>query len=122
VVAASVADACGAERVVTSTLVQFFNSGGIGMSSRVYGAAVVIVTGLVSLFASLASLFLLADVEAHTVPGLIEQVVFGGDPSAGLGVGFLVVAAGMFLIPVDIGAAMLIGFLVYMGLRRRAQV
>jgi hypothetical protein len=92
------------------------------MSSRVYGAAVVIVTGLVSLFASLASLFLLADVEAHTVPGLIEQVVFGGDPSAGLGVGFLVVAAGMFLIPVDIGAAMLIGFLVYMGLRRRAQV
>ena len=63
------------------------------MSSRGYGAAVGIVTGLVSLFAGFASLLLLADVEAHTVPGLIEQFVFGGDPSAGLGLGFLVVAA-----------------------------
>jgi hypothetical protein len=121
VVTAAVVDARGVERLVTGALVQFFNNGVIGMSSRGYGAAVGIVTGLVALIASLVSLYLLAYVEVRTVPGLIEQLIFGGDPSAGLGVGFLVIVAAMTLIPVDIGAATLIGFGVYMALRRRAQ-
>jgi hypothetical protein len=92
------------------------------MSSQGYGAAVGIVASLVSLAVGLVSLVVLGYVEVHTVPGLIEQLVFGADPSAGLGLGFLVVAAAMFLIPADIGAATLIGFWVYIALRRRAQV
>jgi hypothetical protein len=92
------------------------------MALRGYGAAVGVVAALVSFGAGFVSLYILAYVEVHTVPGLIEQFVFGGDPSAELGLGFLVVAAGMMLILVDIGAAILIGFGVYIALRRRAQV
>ena len=88
------------------------------MSSRGYGAAVGIIAGLVSLIAALVSLVVLGYVEMHTVPGLIEQLIFHGDPSAGFGLGFLVVAAALILIPVDIGAAALVGFWVYIALRR----
>ena len=85
------------------------------MSSRGLSAAVGIVAGLVSLV-------VLAYVEVRTVPGLIEQLVFHGDPSAGLGLGFLVVASPLILVPVDIGAAMLVSFFVYGALRGRAKV
>ena len=85
------------------------------MSSRGHGAAIGAIAGFVSLV-------VLGYVEVHTVPGLIEELVFHGDPSAGFGLGFLVVAVALMLIPVDIGAATLIGFWVYSALRRRAQV
>lgn len=85
------------------------------MSSRGAGAAI-------GIFAGLVSLVLLGYLEVYTVPALIEQLVFHGDPSAGFGLGFLVVGAAVILIPVDIGAATLIGYSVYRALRRSAQV
>jgi hypothetical protein len=84
------------------------------MSSPVAGAAVGIIGGLVSFV-------VLGYVEVRTVPALIEQLVFHGDPSAGFPLGFLVVGAAVILIPVDIGAATLIGYWVYKVLRRRIQ-
>ena len=88
---------------------------GIAMSSRRFGAAAGIITGIISFF-------VLGDVEVHTVPALIEQIVFHGDPSAGFPLGFFVVGAALILIPVNIGAATLIGYRVYKALWRRAQV
>ena len=85
------------------------------MSSRAHGAALGVVAGLVSVV-------VLGYVEVCTVPGLIEQLVFQADSSAGFGLGFLVVAVALMLIPVDIGVATLIGFWVYIALRRRARV
>jgi hypothetical protein len=39
----------------------------------------------------LASLVALGYVEVYTVPVLIEQVIFNGDPSAGFPLGFFVI-------------------------------
>jgi hypothetical protein len=85
------------------------------MSSRGYRTAAGIITGLISFV-------VFGCVEVHAVPALIEQLVFHGDPSAGFGLGFLVVGAAVLLIPVNIGAAILIGYWVCNALRRRAQV
>jgi hypothetical protein len=76
---------------------------GIAMSSQGFGAAAGIITGIISFF-------------------VIEQIVFHGDPSAGFPLGFFVVGAAMILIPVNIGAATLIGYRVYKALWHRDQV
>ncbi len=98
-------------------LVQFFVNGAnkdVITARRRGGAAVGIIAGL-------ASFVVLGYVEVHTVPALIEQLVFHGDPSAGFPLGFLVVGVALFLIPMDIGAATLIGYWVYKARRRGAQ-
>jgi hypothetical protein len=84
------------------------------MSSQGDGAAVGIIAGLVAFL-------VLGYGEVHIVPALIEQRVFHGDPSAGFPLGFLVVGAAIILLPMNIVASMLIGFLVYKVLRRRSQ-
>src|SRR5271168_1507524 len=57
---------------------------GSRMSLRGDGTAVGFIAGIVSFVA-------LGYVEAHTIPALIEEVVFHGDPSAGFPLGFFVV-------------------------------
>ena len=76
----------------------------------------------VGIIAGLVSFVVLSYLEVRTVPALIEQLVFHGDPSAGFGLGFLVVGSAAILIPADIGAATLVGYRVYKALRRRAQL
>jgi hypothetical protein len=76
--------------------------------------------GMLGIMAGIVSLVVLGYVEVYTVPVLIEQVVFHGDPSAGFGLGFLVVGAGFILIPVDIWAAAMIGRYVYKRLKEPA--
>lgn len=76
------------------------------MSSRRDGTAAGIIAGLVSFI-------VFGYVEVHTVPGLIEQLIFHGDPSAGLPLGFWVIGAAVLLIPVNVAVAALIGNWVY---------
>ncbi len=49
--------------------------------------------GILGIIAGVVSLVVLGYVEVYTVPALIEQVVFHGDPSAGFPLGFLVIGA-----------------------------
>jgi hypothetical protein len=73
--------------------------------------------GILGTLTGLVSVVVLGYVEVYTVPALIEQVVFHGDPSAGFPLGFLVVGAAFILIPVDICAAAAIGRYVYKRLK-----
>ena len=75
---------------------------------------------MLAIMAGIISFVVLGCIEVYTVPSLIEQVVFHGDPSAGFGLGFLVVGAGFILIPVDIFAAAMIGRYVYKRLKEPA--
>ena len=92
------------------------------MSSRGYGAAVGVMAALVSLIAGLAVLVVLGYVEVHTGLWLLAQLIFHGDPIAGFALGLLVLAAAVMLVPVDVGAATLVGVCMYKALRRRDQV
>jgi hypothetical protein len=83
------------------------------MSLRGDGTAVGFIAGIVSFVA-------LGYVEAHTIPALIEEVVFHGDPSAGFPLGFFVVGAAVILIPLNAAAATGIGYWLYKALRRKA--
>jgi hypothetical protein len=85
------------------------------MPSQGFRAALGIIAGIL---AALVLLYVLVPVEIHIVPGLIERIVFHGDPSAGFPVGFFVVGAAVILIPVNIGLAILFGYGVYKALRR----
>jgi hypothetical protein len=73
--------------------------------------------GILGTLAGLVSFVVLGYVEVYTVPALIEQVVFHGDPSAGFGLGFLVVGAVFILIPANILGAAVIGRYVYKRLK-----
>ena len=77
--------------------------------------------GVLGVIAGIVSLVVLGYVEVYTVPTLIEQIVFRGDPSAGLPLGFLVIFAAFALIPADIVAAVLIGRYVYKRLKDPGQ-
>jgi hypothetical protein len=73
--------------------------------------------GFLGILAGLVSFVVLGYVEVYTVPGLIEQIVFRGDPSAGFPLGFLVIGAAFILIPANIWGAAVIGLWVYKKLK-----
>jgi hypothetical protein len=73
--------------------------------------------GMLGILAGLISFVVLCYIEVRTVPGLIEQAVFHGDPSAGFPLGFLVIGAGFVLIPANILGAAVIGRFVYKKLK-----
>ena len=76
--------------------------------------------GVLGILAGLISFVALGSIEVYTVPSLIEQVVFHGDPSAGFALGFLVIGAAFILIPVNIWGAAVIGRYVYRRLKEPA--
>ncbi len=73
--------------------------------------------GVLGILAGLISFVVLGYVEVYTVPGLIEQVVFHGDPSAGFPLGFLVIGAAVILLPANVLGAAAIGRFVYKKLK-----
>jgi O-antigen/teichoic acid export membrane protein len=79
------------------------------MSSRGSAATVGIIAGLVS-FVVLGCLGV-----------LLMELLFGSDPSNGFGLPFIVLGAGMILIPANMVAATLIGKRVYKEQRRKAE-
>jgi F0F1-type ATP synthase assembly protein I len=94
-----------------SALASFFSTTeGIGMSSRGSAAAVGIIAGLVSF------------VVLGCLEGLLMEVLFGSDPSNGFGFMFVLLGAGMILIPANIVAATLIGKRVYREQRRKSEM
>jgi hypothetical protein len=80
------------------------------MSSQGSAATVGIIAGLVS-FVVLGCLEV-----------LLIKLLFGSDPSNGFGFPFVLLGAGMILIPANIVAATLIGKRVYKEQRRKAEV
>jgi len=76
--------------------------------------------GMLGIIAGVVSFVVLGYAEVYTVPALIEQVVFHGDPSAGFPLGFLVVGAAFILIPANILGAAAIGRYVYKRLKQPA--
>jgi hypothetical protein len=84
------------------------------------GAFAKLIAGLLGLLAALVSFAVLGFVEVYTVPTLIEQVLFHGDPSAGFGLGFLVVGAAYILLPLNILVAAAIGLVMYKKLKKPA--
>jgi hypothetical protein len=73
--------------------------------------------GMLGVLAGVVSFVLLGYIEWYTVPVLIEQVIFRGDPSAGFPLGFLVIGAAFVLIPADVLGAVVIGRYAYKRLK-----
>jgi hypothetical protein len=94
---------------IAGGVASFFTMEGKGMSTRGSTAAVGIIVGLVS-FVVLGCLEV-----------LLMKLFFGGDPSNGFGFSFVLLGAGMLLIPANIVAATLIGKGVYKEQRREAE-
>ena len=63
------------------------------------------------------SFVVLIIVEWFTVPSFLSHRLFGGDPSAGLALGFFVVGAAVVLLPVNFVIAWLIALCVYIVMR-----
>jgi len=80
------------------------------MSSQGSAATVGVIAGLVS-FVVLGCLEV-----------LLMELVFGSDPSNGFGFPFVLLGAGMILIPANMVAATLIGKRAYKEQRRKAEV
>jgi hypothetical protein len=60
---------------------------------------------LAGVIVGIVSVVVLGYIEVRTVPELLLQVIFHGDESAGFPLGFLVIGAGMVLLPLDVIAA-----------------